>query len=291
MTVATLSRRDLLRIAGAAAATATVGAGCSDSDSVAPATVSAPFFSADLRAAADAMADVVIPPDDQPGGAALGASNYIEKLFSAFEAGAATPPIFAGGPYSGRTPFDDGNGHPSTNFPPNDFATFLPMDRVTTAAIRLMLYGSEGFPNGGPNDKALGQIVGLRDLVKNGLNEAIGSSKAALATLTVAERMSIFIGLDQAFQDAWIDLVCQAAWSPPEYGGNPNLAGWKMIHFEGDSVPLGYSLFDLETGSYVERPDAPLSTPNPGPDPEPMDADTEELIAAVAILAGGKVFS
>src|SRR5215831_13012819 len=128
MSVATLSRRGLLRMAGAAAS-ATILAGCSDSESITPAP--APFFSADERAAAIALADVVLPPDDQPGGGALGVADYIEKLFSAFTFGEDPPPVFAGGPFSGRTPFADDTGKPSSNFPPNDFATFLPMDRVT----------------------------------------------------------------------------------------------------------------------------------------------------------------
>jgi hypothetical protein len=288
MTVATLSRRGLLRMAGAAAS-ATILSGCSDSESIMPAP--APFFSADERAAATALADVVLPPDDQPGGSALGVADYIEKLFSAFTFAEDPPPVFAGGPFSGRTPFSDGAGKPSTNFPPNDFATFLPMDRVTEAAIRLMLYGSAGLPNGGPNDAVLGPIVGLRDIVKQGIHEAMGASKEPLDTLDLAALKSIYLGLHESFQDAWVELVCEAAFSPPEYGGNPGLAGWKMIHFEGDSQPLGYSLFNLETGSYEERPDAPMTTPNPGPDPEPMDADTEGLIELVTMAAGGKVFS
>jgi hypothetical protein len=290
MTVASLSRRDLLRIAGAAAASVTVGPACSDSETLSPVTISGPFFSPALRDAANAMADVVIPPDDQPGGSALGTVDYLERFFSAFEDSAVTPPIFAGGPYSGRAPFGGSDGKPTTNFPPNSFATFLPMDRVTEAAIRLMLYGSDGTPGGGPNDKVLGKIVGLRDLVKNNLTEAIGGATQSLLSLDLAAKKEIFIGLDKAFQDAWIDLVTQAAFAPPEYGGNPNLAGWKMVHWEGDMQPLGFSIYDTETGAYVERPEFPLSGPNPGVDPEPMDADTEDFLTFVATFAGGKVF-
>ncbi len=288
MSVATLSRRELLRMAGAAAASATVLGGCSDTQTINPAPSA--FFTDDERAAAIALADVVLPPDDQPGGGELGVADYIELLFSAFTFAQDPPPVFAGGPFSGRTPFDDGAGKPSTNFPPNDFATFLPMDRVTEAAIRLMLFGSAGLPNGGPNDAVLGPIVGLRDIVKNGIHEAMGASKEPLATLDLAKLKSVFLGLDERFQDAWVELVCEAAFSAPEYGGNPGLAGWKMIHFEGDSQPLGYSIYNLKTGSYEERPDAPMTTPNPGPDPEPMDADTEQLIALVTTATGGKVF-
>jgi hypothetical protein len=36
-----------------------------------------------------------------------------------------------------------------------------------------------------------------------------------------------------------------------------------MIGIEGDTQPLGYSLFSTATRSYHERPDHPMSTPNP----------------------------
>jgi Gluconate 2-dehydrogenase subunit 3 len=288
MTVATLSRRELLRLAAATAAAAAAG-GCTDPESISP-SPSPVFFSSEERAAVDALADVVLPPDDQPGGSALGVSSYVEKLLSAFELGVTPPPIHAGGPFSGRAPFGDDAGGASADFPPNDFATFLPMDRVTEASVRLMLYGSAGTPGGGPNDAVLGPLVGLRDLVRGGVGEAMKTAGKPLAALDVAARTTIFNGLDETFRDAFVDLVIEAAWSNPEYGGNPGGAGWAMIHFEGDSQPLGYSLFDLQTGRYVERPDAPMTTPDPGPDPEPMDADTEDLIHAVTVLAGGQVF-
>ena len=36
-----------------------------------------------------------------------------------------------------------------------------------------------------------------------------------------------------------------------------------MLGLEGDDQPLGYSIFSLATDGYVERPDHPMSTPNP----------------------------
>ncbi|HVY46402.1 MAG TPA: gluconate 2-dehydrogenase subunit 3 family protein, partial [Minicystis sp.] len=253
---------------------------------------SAAFFTDEERAVLAALADVVIPPDDTPGGADLGAVTYIEKLLTAFDAPAGTtPPVFAGGPFSGRQPYGDGEGGASTSFPPNDFATFLPMDRVTEAAVRLFLYGSKGVPGGGPNDDVLGPVKGLRDIVRAGLSDAIASSPdEPLAALDLPARTALFKGFADDFQEAMIDLVCQAAWSAPEYGGNPDVAGWRLIHFEGDAQPLGYSLYDLRTGRYVERADAPMTTANPGSDPEPMDAATHDYIATVTTLAGGTVF-
>src|SRR5215831_959733 len=61
------------------------------------------FFTRSERATLEALCDRIIPPDDTPGAAALGAGRYIEIMLTAFDRG--TPRIYAGGPFSGRTPF------------------------------------------------------------------------------------------------------------------------------------------------------------------------------------------
>ena len=81
--------------------------------------------------------------------------------------------------------------------------------------------------------------------------------------------------------------MTEAAFAAPEYGGNPNLAGWQLCNFEGDSQPQGYSQFDGT--SYIERPEAPLSTPNPGPDPQPLDDNVQSILALVVSVLGGRV--
>src|SRR5437867_7819189 len=59
-----------------------------------------------------ALCDRIIPPDTDPGAAALGAAVYIGRLLSAFDR--RLPRIFAGGPFSGRNPFPDNKlGQPS----------------------------------------------------------------------------------------------------------------------------------------------------------------------------------
>lgn len=281
-----VTRRDLLKWAGATGAAVTLPVlplGCKSSG-----TTSSAFFSPAEKNAIGALADAVIPPDDTPGGALLGAADYIEQLLTAFD---VTPPmIFAGGPYSGRQPFVDGNGAPSTNFPPDDFLTFLPLDRVTERAWRLRIYGSSGVDGGGPNDAVLGPIQGLRDQVKSLLATAMGLSTTPLETLDPSTLKSIFLSIDPALRGVFIDLVLESSFGAPEYGGNKAAAGWALCNYEGDSQPLGYSLFDVATGTYKERPDAPMSTANPGPDPAPMDAATKSLILTVVGVTGGKSF-
>ena len=97
------SRRDLIRYLGgltiaaaaaeqATAALAVFGAeGCSS-----PPPVQTGFFTDAERAALGALANAVLPPDDTPGGADLGAVAYIERLLTAFDGAMA-----ASGPRSG----------------------------------------------------------------------------------------------------------------------------------------------------------------------------------------------
>src|SRR5262245_46922 len=65
------------------------------------------FFTAHERATLAEYVDRIIPPDRDPGAKALGVPQYIEGLLTALDG--ATPRIYAGGPYSGRTPFADNN--------------------------------------------------------------------------------------------------------------------------------------------------------------------------------------
>jgi hypothetical protein len=299
-----LDRRQFLKWAGAVGAAAALPAGCS---SVPPAMnpdmmggdggpdggpLPVPtFLTTDERQILSALADVVLPPDDKPGGAELGAVDYVERLLTALEV--ETPAIFAGGPYSGRQPFADQNGMPSTMFPDNEFANFLALDRVSEAAWRLYLYGSDGVDGGGPNDAVTGKVVGLRDFLRGALKTAGDSITAAggqVASIDAMSAAAAFDALDDETKQTLIQLVTQGAFAAPEYGGNKDRKGWELCHYEGDSQPLGYSQYDETTGMYRERADAPLSTANPGEDPEPPDAQTLALLRAVTAVQGGQEF-
>jgi hypothetical protein len=290
------SRRDVLRyIGGVAVATAVppLGVlGCNSSPSPPPPATG--FFTDAERAALAALANAVLPPDDKPGGADLGAVAFIENFLTAFDSADAThpPAIYAGGPFSGRAPYADADGNPSTNFPPDSFSTYLFLDRVKDAGWRVQLFGSSALPNGAPNDALLGPVVGFRDQVKSGIADAIKGATdngfGDLATLDPADLATYFNTIEIDFKNLMIDLVSQACFCPPEYGGNSNMAGWEMCHFEGDQLPLGYSVWSTTQNAYVERADAPMSTPG-GPDPEPLSDDVvsfiDQLIAAFPTYA------
>lgn len=288
------SRRDVLRyIGGAVVATAVPPVtllGCSSPSP--PAQTG--FFTDAERSALGALANAVLPPDDKLGGKDLGAVQFIERFLTSFDAADATHPplIYGSGPFSGRAPSADPDGNPSTNFPPNSFATYLPLDQVKDAGWRIQLFGSAAFKTGAPNDALLGKVTGLRDQMKAGLADAVKGAAdngyGDLATLAPADLAAYFNTLEPAFKDLIIDLVSQACFCPPEYGGNLNLAGWEMCHFEGDQLPLGYSVWSTSKNAYVERADAPMSTPG-GPDPEPLSPDVisfiDQLIAAFPTYA------
>jgi hypothetical protein len=251
--VSSLTRRELIRLFGAAAALAHLPACHSDNgDSV---------FSADELGMLRGFADVVIPEDDLPGGSKLGTVEYIEALLRAFES--PIPKIHAGGPFSNRNPFPDANGQAGTTRPPNDFANFVELDRVGAAVWR----------------KA---ITDIKAQLQAGL--AVARSSAS-GDLTHADYVRIFDAQPDDFRALVIDLVSEAAFAAPEYGGNLDLAGWKLIHFEGDSQPLGYTQWNGTT--HVERAEAPFSTANAA-DPDPLTADVHQLLGLVIQVLGGR---
>jgi hypothetical protein len=277
------TRRVFLKILGTLPATAVLshGVGCGSS--------SARFLTDSERRVLAACADAVFPPDESgPGGAELGAVAFIENLVTAFEHD--PPHIHAAGPFSGRNPFPADDGSASNRFPPDQFLEFLPLSRVQRLGWQLRLYGSRGVPGGGPNDAALGPVIGLRDLLRDGVAEAIAAFPRPIDSVDDDFLQGIFDYLPLEARSQVQVLVLQSIFSLPEYGGNRDGGGWRILHdYEGDSMPLGYSYIDAQ-GQIRERPEAPLSSPETRPDPEPMDTQVTQLFAAATAALGGKRF-
>jgi hypothetical protein len=262
-----LTRRQLFRLLGGAAAFAALPAcGGDGGDHI---------FTGGQLAALRAFADAIIPEDDTPGGAKLGAVDYIERLITAFDSD--VPAIFAGGPFSDRAGASE-----------NDFANFVELDRIADAAWRLRVLGSDAV-GGAPNEDLLGPVVGLRDRLRAGLDAALEQADKPIGNMSVDERAALFDAQPDDFKDLLIELVTEAAFAAPEYGGNKDLAGWALASFEGDALPQGYSQWDGT--KHIERPEAPLSTANPGDDPAPIEPDVDELIATVISVLGGRTAS
>src|SRR5205823_4672019 len=92
------------------------------------------------------------------------------------------------------------------------------------------------------------------------------------------------------FNDALLGPLA-GCFAPPEYGGNHRLRGWTMLDLEGDDQPLGYSIFSRAKDGYNERPDHPMSTPNPdevsGPRPISAAANSvQDTIIAFTRIFG-----
>jgi Gluconate 2-dehydrogenase subunit 3 len=287
-----LGRREVMRWLGAVAAARALPA-CSSSSGPQMTMMTPPpkasFLTTKQQEALAALADYVFPPDDQPGGSALGVVGYVETLLTALDGDTAM--IFAGGPYSGREPFSTADGVIGSDFPPDSFTTFVPLDRYREAAWKLRLYGSAAIPGGGINDAIIGVTAGLRNQVPQALDAAIAALSVPLDGSTPAAQVEqAWNDLPTSDKNLLTELVIEGCFSSPEYGGNAKLQGFAICNFEGDVQPRGYSLYDAATGSYNQIPDHPVSTENPGADPAPLDAQTEKLLETLVTFAGGKVY-
>jgi hypothetical protein len=270
-----------LQLAGALPAAAWLSAGCSSSG---------PRYLTDTeRRVLAACADAIFPPDDSgPGAAELGAVDFIDNLLTAFEH--EPPHIHAAGPFSSRNPYPAEDGSPSKKFPPDQFLEFLPLSRVQRAGWQLRIYGSRGTPGGGPNDAVLGPVIGLRDLLRDGIAEAITTFSTSIDSVDDETLRAIYDDVPAEAHAQIQVLVLQSLFALPEYGGNRDSGGWRVIHYAGDSMPLGYSYIEPGTARILDRPDAPVIGPETAPDPDPMDADIIGLFRVATAVLGGKQF-
>jgi hypothetical protein len=275
------SRRLFLQVVGALPATAWLASACSSSG---------PRFLTDTeRRVLAACADAIFPPDDSgPGAAALGAVDFIDNLLTAFEH--EPPRIHAAGPFSDRKPYPADDGSPSTRFPPDQFLDYLPLSRVQRAGWQLRIYGSKGVPGGGPNDAVLGPVIGLRDMLRDGVAAGIKAFPMPIDKVDDMFLRGIYDYVPDPARSQIQLLVLQSVFSLPEYGGNRDRGGWKIIHFDGDSMPLGYSYIDPATGRILDRPEAPLIGATTTADPDRMDDEIVDLFRAAVLVLGGKQF-
>jgi hypothetical protein len=254
------------------------------------------FFTASERATLEALCDRILPPDADPGARALGAPAYIERLLAAFD---RDPPfLFAGGPFSGRNPWPDlGDGTVSSIHPSNRFADPVPPSWSQDLYWRAQILGGEAaqLPHWLAAQRG-GALRGLREIYREGLaivdERALAATGSLFSELPAAQQDALLPALDapgvfpadpvrgRHFFDLLVQHTLEGCFSAPEYGGNAGGAGWALLGIEGDSQPLGYSLFSESTQNYVERPGHPMSTPNPdelGPGgalaPRPLSAE------------------
>ncbi len=285
-----ISRRQFLKITSAGAVVLLVPwaiEGCSDGGG------RPRFFTDQERATLDAATARLFPTDADPGAREAAVVDYIENLLTAFE---HNPPlIFAGGPFSGRQPYPDSKtGQPSKDFPRDSFTHFLPLPRVREMAWRMRIFGSAGVAGGDFNDAVLGPTKGFRDLYREGLQALDAKSRELFnndfIALTPEQQDKTLTKTDQEFVNQVLEHTLEGTFAVPEYGGNKNLVNWQWVHFDGDSQPLGFSVYNESTKGYSELPDRPLSTANPDEDFKGLQGGVLDFIEAITVGQGGKRF-
>lgn len=292
-----LTRRDVLRwgVAGGAAALlpGRVLLGCGGT--VRLQQPAASFLTADELRTLTALTGRIVPTDDLPGAIEAGAADYISQLLAVIPSESdPTGRVFGGGPFSDRNPFpDSATGTPSSRFPPDHFEQFIPLTRLQLMSWRVQLLGSAAVPGADFNDAVLRPTIGLRDRYRTGLAAIEAKSQqmfmSDFAALTAAQQDKV-IAAEQEFVDLVTGHTLEGIFCAPEYGGNKDRVGWNLIGYDGDSQPLGYSIFNETTMSYNERPDKPNSTANPDEDFSGVDAATEQFLKVLVRVVGGPHF-
>lgn len=204
----------------------------------------------------------------------------------------ARQPIHAGGPFSGRNPFPDpSTGMPSDAFPPNSFGDPIPLPRVKRLAWTIRLLGADAVPEVAANPLARTQPdVDMRARYRAGLRltNTIARQRfgSAFSRLTAGQQDEVIEALRTHPEGgSFLHLITahtvEGFLCAPEYGGNRSGIGWRLVGFDGDSQPLGYTIFDESTQSYRERDDKPNSRPDPG---ETCAGLSEEMLDFLRII-------
>ena len=92
-----------------------------------------------------------------------------------------------------------------------------------------------------------------------------------------------------AFREALVRHIAEGMFSAPEYGGNLDTVGWRDYGYDGDSQPLGHTLYDA-SGTPRDRPDQPNQTIDPGDPADGFEPAVESFVELIARAQGGKRF-
>jgi hypothetical protein len=269
----------------------------------------------------EALVDRMIPEDtDTNGAVSLGAkrakvADYVDFFLGSFLCTTATPFLYAGGPFSDR------NGSAT-----NDMATPVALTPAQRIVWRVLILGSAG-ESGPEIDiiRANNVIAGVGDASGDveGYQQLFQRLLAALRTSGFADLpaplQDAMLERPDLIQDVMsaFSVAVEGMYANPEYGGNrpPTIAsaspsggatgfldpsnrpiGWTNTFFEGDTQPHGYTTFVPDgppdangsaTGHYVEIPDHPMSTADPGG--VPLVVGPAMLAAIQAALANIRI--
>jgi len=290
-----IRRRDFLRLAGAGglALWAPPLAGCGTTESH-PADPAARGFLDDAeRATLTALAAAVVPDDETVGAVGSGAVDYVDRLLASLDG--PVPDLLRGGPFSGREPFPDPRtGAAGSEFPDDDFVELVLPSRLQELAARIEILGSDAVPNGTINAPVVPATRGLRALYREGLADlerrARERGAADLASLDEPSRLAVFDAGDGEFRQAVLNHLAEGLFCAPEYGGNRDGRAWRDHSWDGDSQPLGHTLFDPASGAASDRPDRPNQSLDPALPNDGLDPEVERFVEATTLGLGGKRF-
>ncbi len=250
------------------------------------------FFTRTERRTLEALAGTLVPEDVTVGAIGAHAVEYIDRFLAAFDN--PTPSIYRGGPFSGRAPYPDPEtGGPTDRYPRNAFSDLLPLSRLQEASFRILLHGSEAVPGATLNVPAVPAWPGLRTLYRQGLGALRAAARdrvGGFEALDADERLAAFDAGDPAFRSAVLTHLAEGMFCAPEYGGNPGGIAWRDYHYDGDSQPLGYSLYDRRTHTLRDRVDRPNQSRDPDLPGDGLDPGVVEQLTAMMQAVGGKRF-
>jgi hypothetical protein len=233
---------------------------------------------------------------DVDGNGVVDAGDVVAAEAAVFQA----RPVDAGGPFSGRQPqehFSTGtmpcyvcHSAPAphaagaaavagraqstvNNYPPDFFTEFLPLSRLRLLSWNIRILGTAAVPEAAANPLATELLeTDQRLKYRDGLAqlEAISQgepTRSRFIDLTPSQRTTVMNKANADFILLLTYHTVEGMLCAPEYGGNRNRVGWQLVSFDGDSQPLGYTIYDETVpGHYRERPDKPNSLPNPDED-------------------------
>lgn len=264
-----------------------VGTGSSGPDSIAH------FFTAAQRATIEAIAGTLIPDDATVGAVTAGAVEYIDRYLAAFSLD--IPDIFRSGPFSGREPYPDPmTGAASNHFPENMFLQTLPMSRMQELAFRREFFGEEAIVNGSINYPVVENWPGIHVLYEQAIKQLDAAATAAgvgqFSALSEEQQLTAFDQTDERFRGLFLSHLAEGMFGAPEYGGNTDLIAWHDYFYDGDSQPLGHTLYNSVTQTLYDRVDAPNQTIDDDAFQDPMSESVLQFVNAVALSQGGTRF-
>ncbi|MHB8464120.1 MAG: gluconate 2-dehydrogenase subunit 3 family protein [Acidimicrobiales bacterium] len=273
-----------------------------------------------------------------PGAAEAGAVSFIDLFLGAFELPdtvADGPLIFLQGRFSGRNPYpDERRGAPSQGAPADELGgasgrprRSVPLTPSRELAWRYRLYGREALKRTRAHPQWMAQLgtlnptpPPLRQLYLDGLDAFESFARQlfdrSFHACTAAEQDLML----QACGDPAISAsprsipeppapartlfpyivthTLQGCFALPEYGGNRDAAMWRWLGWEGDTQPLGNSVYQPGAAAPGQGPNRGFGDPSvyepqgsvreyrPVSEPEGTTGATTGPIAAAGLLRG-----